>query len=332
MLNDVYSVFYESFHSTRETGIGEAKALAFRDFINSRLGHAGREQKVLEIGCSDGFFLSLMQEQGWLVYGCDPSPKAEFARDAVGAGKIIRDFFSPGLYREKFDLVLFRHVLEHIARPVDFLADVAGVVKPGGHTAIEVPNVLYSLDRGTAGDFLHEHISYFTPHSISTALSMAGFTSIVVEEIKQYLFVVAMLEEKERLTECIKSFSSRLGRLREELQPFESLWAGENNRVFIYGAGGHTTGLLNRALSFRISGLIDSDPSKWGKYLPGIDAEVFPRDYLENLDPQRDILIVSSDIYQEEIVSSLKAFIDKGLRVLRLYPRCGYAPANEGEN
>lgn len=47
---------------------------------------------------------------------------------------------------ERFDLVVANHVLEHIADPITWLAEVAAVTEPGGHLCMAVPDRHYTFD------------------------------------------------------------------------------------------------------------------------------------------------------------------------------------------
>ena len=75
-------------------------------------------EKVLEIGCGNGFLLETALDQGWKnVIGVEPS--IEHSKFSVKAGnRIYRDFNEIDI---KFDNIIHFYVLEHVNDPKDFL-------------------------------------------------------------------------------------------------------------------------------------------------------------------------------------------------------------------
>lgn len=321
LMDVIYSELYSTYHSAGDTGIGSDSAHRFLEFLRPRATTPGA---ALEIGCGDGFFLSLLKAAGWRVYGCDPSPKAAKAEAVCGEGNVQRALFSGDLYRgQHFGLVVMRHLLEHIPSPVPFLEEVRELLEPGGLVAIEVPNVLASLAQGVPGDFCHEHLNYFTPQSLAVALGRSGYTAVTVEERGPFLYACGVRSEKDP-RELVEGFGIGLARLREELLPFLTSWQTEKLDVYVYGAGGHTTGLVSRIVRCPVKGIIDSDPAKWGKVLPALRAPIFSPAHLETLDPTRCVIVISSRVFQDEIASRLQPYVQRGMRVLVLYPHCRY--------
>lgn len=95
--------------------------------------------------------------------------------------------------------------------------------------------------------------------------------------------------------------------------------------IYIYGAGGHTIGLLSRTYHFlKPLGVIDGDPSKEGKYIPGFNIPVHSREILNTIDYANTLIIISSKILQDEIAESLRDYILKGLQVITLYPKVDF--------
>ncbi|EFL50797.1 Methyltransferase type 11 [Solidesulfovibrio fructosivorans JJ]] len=84
-----------------------------------------------------------------------------------------------------YDYVVMRDVLEHIPNPVDFLRELARILKPGGSLLIQVPNIegliyKFSGSRHTVV-FGFEHPNYWSPRSLDVALQRAGFSVQLVE-------------------------------------------------------------------------------------------------------------------------------------------------------
>src|SRR5438477_589587 len=76
--------------------------------------------------------------------------------------KIIRDYYpSQKLKNQKFDLIIFMHVLEHVFEPHLFMAAVKNNLSSSGSILLEIPNEEKTLKSG-AMFYQYQHMSYFT--------------------------------------------------------------------------------------------------------------------------------------------------------------------------
>ena len=83
--------------------------------------------------------------------------------------KINREFFSKRKLLSKkkfFDVIIARHVLEHLKSPENFLRDLSDVSTEGSLVFLEVPNGEYYLKYGLSEVFSLQHIHLFTIRSI----------------------------------------------------------------------------------------------------------------------------------------------------------------------
>lgn len=126
---------------------------------------------VYDIGCGKGEFLEVLHAlaPGIQAIGIDPSctPRDE------GRFKLIRSPFEPSLFAADAKLLIVRHVLEHIDRPVDFLRRLREAM-PAAPLFIEVPDLDWILDNEAFWDFCYEHCNYFTRASLANACAAAG--------------------------------------------------------------------------------------------------------------------------------------------------------------
>ena len=82
------------------------------------------------------------------------------------------------LEADAYDLVIFRHSLEHTADPVGDLRKVARALRPGGTLLISVPNFASRWRRVFGSRWfpldLPRHRTHFTPEGMRRALEQAG--------------------------------------------------------------------------------------------------------------------------------------------------------------
>jgi hypothetical protein len=99
--------------------------------------------------------------------------------------------------------------------------------------------------------------------------------------------------------------------------------------VYIFGGGGHTVGFLSKTNKIlKTKGVIDNDPTKKGKYIPGFNLPIYPKNILDQIPLNHSVVIISSKIFQDEIFQILEPYITQGLHIIRLYPKVEYIPNN----
>ena len=329
-LEKVYKKFYKTFQSTALSGIGSKEADDFAVFVNKNISG----KNLLEIGCSDGYFLNLMQKKGWNVWGCDPSPKTQIAIERFKI-PVKKKLFYKDLFDKKFDCIVIRHVLEHIEDVDRFLNEISSSLEPNGYLAIEVPNIIHTLKFGVIGSFIHEHISYFTPQSLENLLNKMDYITVFLIKRRNVIYwagrhsgkklsIKPVKEKDKNLTKnLIHKYIKGLERLKRELMIKQKKWLAHGYSIYLYGGGGHTLGLLN-LLPLQIKAIIDKDESKKGKFLVGFkNLEIYSDDFLKTLS-EKDVVIISSEFFQDEIAKDLQRYADKGVKVLKLYPHGNY--------
>lgn len=102
-------------------------------------------RRVLDVGCGAGDNAALLRARGCEVHGITHS----LAEAALAAPHLARSHvfdlegaWPAELERERFDALLFSHVLEHLREPSQVLARFCRLLRPGGSVLIAVPNVL----------------------------------------------------------------------------------------------------------------------------------------------------------------------------------------------
>ncbi|WP_185973696.1 class I SAM-dependent methyltransferase [Ferrovibrio terrae] len=104
---------------------------------------AGRPLRILDIGCGEGKFLdaikTLIPEAQ--TYGLDSSSSALSRAERKGH-KIIHGFIGEvEIEPQFFDAVICLHVIEHVARPDQFLNECRNLLQPAGVMLFETPTI-----------------------------------------------------------------------------------------------------------------------------------------------------------------------------------------------
>jgi len=272
---------------------------------------------IVEIGCGQGDFLSLLTEAGGnRGLGFDPSYDASKAMTRAGAGvSILPELYSELHAAYPADLVCCRHVLEHIAQPLGFMQSVRRAVgeRTGTVVFFEVPNALYTLQRLSVWDIIYEHCSYFTPRSLQELFLRAEFDpSDVLEQFEgQYLTI----EARARQTQPQEPVAVPEMDIAEVCLDFEdscnakmNLWRQiirrqheDNRRLVVWGAGAKGVTFLNmlNVPTAAVEYVVDVNPRKHGRYVPGTAQQIVPPSFLQSYRPHA--VIIMNSIYRGEI-------------------------------
>ena len=154
--------------------------------------------KLLDVGCSYGFFLDEARRQGWQVVGMEPAQdQAAWARQHLEL-PVVDDLESPELEPHSFDVLTIWDVIEHIEDPHSFLKRCHTLIRPGGALLVKTPNADGLLRRSPwwLRPYLAlywqlvypanpaQHLYHFTPQIIHRLLQETGF-SVVMADVNQ---------------------------------------------------------------------------------------------------------------------------------------------------
>lgn len=135
--------------------------------------------RLLDIGCSLGYFVEAANARGWKAAGIEISSYA--AEEARKLGLDVRTgvLEDAGYSSGAFDCVTMWDVLEHVPDPTAHLLEVRRVLADDGLVVIGTPNLGHVAFRIKRERWRHlkprEHIYYFQKSSITRLLAKAGF-------------------------------------------------------------------------------------------------------------------------------------------------------------
>jgi SAM-dependent methyltransferase len=116
-----------------------------------RLGRAGPNDPILDVGCGNGWHLERMRRWGFRkLYGVDPYTSNE--RDEPGL-QIRRVELAE--VSGSFALIMLHHVLEHVADPADTLRLVRERLQAGGRALVRLPVAGSRLHREYGADWFN---------------------------------------------------------------------------------------------------------------------------------------------------------------------------------
>jgi len=225
------------FHATGVARIADAE-LSRREMLYLDDVAPGR---LLEVGCGDGRWLSLMREKGWEVEGQEIDPvAAQFVTASLGIKTHVGPLDTLRLPAETFDAILLSHVIEHVHDPVALLAICKKLLRDGGRLVVITPNVA-SFGHAVFGRSWRaldppRHLYLFTLQTLRQVVATAGFSNLVswTSPYMSYWIAVSSLRDRDvRLAEprglwrLICPMVFRAYELRMHLQWIADSTAGE---------------------------------------------------------------------------------------------------------
>ncbi|MBC7542334.1 MAG: methyltransferase domain-containing protein [Candidatus Sericytochromatia bacterium] len=276
-----------------------------------------RDCRIVEVGCGKGLFLRKLVEahSGNTGVGFDPSYQGPDA-DLAGRLRFERQYYGPEAAEVAADVVVCRHVIEHVPEPMALLHSVrqALAASPRARVFFETPCVEWILRNQVVWDFFYEHCSYFSAASLTTAFELAGFAVEQVGHVfgGQYLWLEARLPEQappvslrpDPLPALAAAFAAAEQGLRETWQRrLADLQRG--GKVALWGAGakGVTLANLIDPDHSRIDCLVDINPVKQGGFLPGTGHPIVAP--AELADRGVAVAILLNPNYRDEIAALL---------------------------
>ncbi len=149
----------------------------------------GSRSLVIEIASNDGYLLQFVKRHGVPVLGIEPAANiAQVARDRTQIPTLTR-FFTKDLADElaaqgqHADAVIGNNVLAHVPELNDFVAGVAGILKPSGTAVFEVPYLKDLLDNVEFDTIYHEHQCYYSLTALEAVFQRHGLSVWAVNRI-----------------------------------------------------------------------------------------------------------------------------------------------------
>jgi 2-polyprenyl-3-methyl-5-hydroxy-6-metoxy-1,4-benzoquinol methylase len=300
--------------------------------------------KVIEIASNDGYLLQYFLEKNIPVLGIEPT--ANTAKIALDKGiETITQFFGTALADELVkkqllaDLLIGNNVLAHVPDINDFVAGMKQILTPKGTITMEFPHLIQMINQNQFDTIYHEHFSYLSLFTVQKIFFRQGLEIYDVDEIsthggsiriyakhlddtsKQVSTNVSDLISKEKLLGVhtltyYKGFNTNVDQIKIDFLSFLIAQKKNGKKVVGYGAAAKGNTLLNYCGVKKdlISFVVDANPNKQGKYLPGSHIPVVSEELLKQFHP--DFVVIFPWNLSAEIMDQLSYIREWGGRFL----------------
>ena len=247
---------------------------------------------VVDVGYGDGGFLASLRQQrpeGRFI-GFDPHG----ADGRVSGLDLRKEYFDAARHLAEIrpDVIVSRHVLEHLVNPLGFLQRIAAAASVLGVTPLayfEVPCIDNAVAAGRTVDFYYEHSSQFTTTSFVRMLTRCQAQIIEIGQSygNEVIFGIVRLGGAPFPTAFIKEAvafredsAAALGLISQQLgELYES-----GKRVAVWGGTGKSAAFMCRygVDAGRFPIVVDSDAGKAGTFVPGTGQDIRPSLWLKD--------------------------------------------------
>lgn len=282
------------------------------------------DKDIVEIGCSKGDFLFLICELGKnRGVGIDPSVvPGRVISEASDRVKFIQEYYSKDHAEYVGDFICCRHTLEHIQPTKEFIQTVRDSIGDRTEVAfcLEIPDNTRVMQELAFEDIYYEHCSYFSPGTLARLFRSCGFevTELYKEYGDQYLVVEAkpvatqtsevVHPNEETVAEVAEDVAHFAANIEAKLQHWKDYLTQQKEtqkKVVVWGSGSKCVAFLTTLETIdKIEYVVDINPNRHGKFIPGVGKEIMSPEFLKEYQP--DTVIVMNAIYCDEIGAMLK--------------------------
>ena len=151
-------------------------------YIDKYITNMEKNRNILEIGCSWGYFLKLVQDKGAHPYGIELNElRTHYVTKKLGITCFpnLEECEQSGI---RFKQIFLFYVLEYVNNPVEYLARLVHLLDEDGHIIIITPNLSDVLKDVWSNEafkkfFYDEHaINYFSPSSLHKVMGRLSGT------------------------------------------------------------------------------------------------------------------------------------------------------------
>ncbi|QBK03722.1 methyltransferase domain-containing protein [Hylemonella gracilis] len=297
-----------------------AHARAYVEAMRARF-QLGAQSNVVEVAANDGYLLQYVRQAGVPCYGIEPTASTAVAARKLGI-EIVERFFGVALARELVaagrgaDLTAANNVLAHVPDINDFVGGFAILLKEQGVATFEFPHLLRMVQECQFDTAYHEHYSYLSLTAVQRIFAANGLQVFDVEELPTHggsLRVYAQRADTGRhaMASAVQAvlvrersagvgspgfyagFQREAERIKRELLEFLLQAKQAGRKVGAYGAAAKGNTLMNFAgvRPDLLPYVVDLNPAKQGKYMPGSRIPIVGEDHLRQDRPDEVLIL-----------------------------------------
>jgi hypothetical protein len=308
-----------------------------------------KKSYVVEVAANDGYLLQYVKPHGIPCMGIEPTASTAQAARAKGID-IVEEFFGVELAKKlvkqgkQADLTTANNVLAHVPDINDFVSGFSILLKSQGAATFEFPHLLRLIAENQFDTIYHEHFSYLSLTAVQRIFAANGLTVFDVQELPSHGGSLRVFAQRTdtgaqlvndrvgqllgtedaagmRLAAYYAGFQAQAEKVKNDFVAFLADAKRRGKTVAGYGAAAKGNTLLNFAdirqdlLSF----VVDRNPAKQNKFLPGSRIPIVPEAVLKQSRP--DYVVILPWNLKTEVMEQLAYIREWGAKFATAVPR-----------
>jgi SAM-dependent methyltransferase len=325
-------VKYDYFSSYSKSWINHSKKYVNEIIKDVKLDKA---KKICEVASNDGYLLQFFKKKGFDVLGIEPAKNVANVsiKKKIKTLKYFFSFNNSKKIKKKFgkqDLIICNNVYAHVPDILDFTKGLKELLTEDGVITIEFPH-FYNLIKKTQFDTIyHEHFSYLSIHSTKKILEIFDLQIFKVKKIDTHggslrIYIKNKSSKKNKIHSSLNKiftqekksnifskktffkFTKKIKKIKMDFIKFLVQAKLNKKKVVAYGAAAKGNTFLNYCNINKslIDFVVDKNPSKIGKLLPGSHLPILPVNELYK--KKIDYIIILPWNIKKEIIKQISA-------------------------
>lgn len=334
----LYRAEYPYFSSSSPALLEHAAEIAESLIVDRKLG---RNSFVVEVASNDGYLLKNFVKHGIPCLGIDPAKGPAESANSIGV-PTLNKFFNSAMAKKLAqkdgllaDVMIANNVVAHVDAINDFVAGFASMLKPAGIAVFEFAYAVDLIQNCEFDTMYHEHLFYHTLHGLTPLFARHGLYLNDVKRLPIHggslrLFVSRDRKKSRALMELLRhekalgvdqsgwyeTFADRVSSLRDSLVAMLRAEKARGKRIACYGAaakGSTMINYLNLGPGF-FDFVVDANPHKQGKFMPGQKIPISHPDRLAADQPDFVLMLVWN--FAGEVLRQQRAYRQAGGRFI----------------
>lgn len=286
---------------------------------------------VVDIGSNDGVLLKPLLELGCEAIGVEPA--ANLAKQAnVNGLTTLCSYFNKEIVDKIIsdsghaDIVVASNVFAHLDEYHDIIENIKSLLSENGTYIVEVQYFADMIKDMTFDNIYHEHVLYYTVHSMINLFDKHNMNVYKVEKIpthggsirgyisktnnpRHHSVDDLLKEEKQNGIDdlhTLEKFNDQLQNNINEIRELFNRLSNEKKRIFGYGAPAKSSTMINSIGldNSNVELIIEDSPLKQGLFTPGSHIPITGPEILQDETP--DYLMIFAWNYADEIIAKVE--------------------------
>ena len=289
---------------------------------------------VVEIASNDGYLLQYFKQKNIPVLGIEPTANTASVAISKGIPTVI-DFFGERLAKKlvaegaKADLLLGNNVLAHVPDIMDFVKGMSILLAEKGVITMEFPHLFQLILNNQFDTIYHEHFSYLSFTTVVKIFKTCNLEIFDVDELPTHggslrIYAKHKSDTSKQISKNVDSlltlekdagmleikfysnFQEKMKKIKLDFLDFLINQKKIGKVVAGYGAAAKGNTLLNYCgiKSDLISFIVDANPAKQNKFLPGSHIPVVSEKMI--IENKPDFIVIFPWNIKDEVLNNLK--------------------------